>query len=71
VVEGGEDTIANIYYDLRENIPIVIIGVCESNTINTSNYGAVILFRNVEHCGISSAPGTSSIRFRELDRHSI
>ncbi|UJR22717.1 hypothetical protein I4U23_025751 [Adineta vaga] len=25
VVEGGKDTIANIYYDLRENIPVVII----------------------------------------------
>ncbi|CAF0834212.1 unnamed protein product [Adineta ricciae] len=25
VVEGGQDTIANIYYDLRENIPVVII----------------------------------------------
>ncbi|CAF0878333.1 unnamed protein product [Adineta steineri] len=25
VVEGGRDTITNIYYDLRENIPVVII----------------------------------------------
>jgi hypothetical protein len=30
-----------------------------------------ILFRDVEHSGISSAPGTSSIQFRELDHHSI
>jgi predicted secreted protein len=37
VVEGGKDTIANIYYDLRENIPIIIIGVCKSNTVNTYN----------------------------------
>ena len=25
VVEGGRDTIANIYYDLRANIPVVLI----------------------------------------------
>lgn len=27
VVEGGRDTIANIYYDLRANIPVVLIDV--------------------------------------------
>lgn len=27
VVEGGKDTIANMYYDLRANIPVVIIDV--------------------------------------------
>jgi len=32
---------------------------------------AVILFRNVEHRGISSATGTSSTQFRELGHHSI
>jgi len=27
VVEGGRDKIANIYYDLRANIPVVLIDV--------------------------------------------
>ena len=27
VVEGGKDTITNMYYDLRANIPVVIIDV--------------------------------------------
>ena len=27
VVEGGRDTITNMYYDLRANIPVVIIDV--------------------------------------------
>jgi hypothetical protein len=31
VVEGGRDTIANMYYDLRANIPVVIIDVSQSN----------------------------------------
>ena len=29
VLEGGKDTIANIYYDLRTDIPVVIIDVSE------------------------------------------
>ena len=31
VLEGGKDTIANIYYDLRENIPVVIVDVSSSS----------------------------------------
>ena len=27
VLEGGKDTIANIYYDVKANIPVVIIDV--------------------------------------------
>ena len=27
VVEGGKDTIANVTYDLRENVPVVLINV--------------------------------------------
>jgi diphthamide synthase (EF-2-diphthine--ammonia ligase) len=34
VVEGGKDTIANIYYDLKESIPVVIIGVSKPKTKN-------------------------------------
>ncbi len=30
-----------------------------------------ILFHDVEHCGISSAPGTGHIEIRELGHHSI
>jgi hypothetical protein len=33
VVEGGKDTITNMYYDLRANIPVVIIDVSKSNKI--------------------------------------
>jgi len=27
VVEGGKDTIANIFYDLENNIPVVLVAV--------------------------------------------
>ena len=30
IVEGGKKTIENVYYDLRENIPVVIINVSTS-----------------------------------------
>ncbi len=31
MVEGGKDTIANAYYDLREHIPVVVVDVRKSN----------------------------------------
>jgi hypothetical protein len=31
VVEGGKDTITNMYHDLRDNIPVVIIDVSKLN----------------------------------------
>lgn len=30
IFEGGKKTIENVYYDLRENIPVVIINVSTS-----------------------------------------
>jgi hypothetical protein len=33
VVEGGKDTLANVYYDLRENVPVVLINVKKSNKL--------------------------------------
>ena len=27
VVEGGKNTLINIYYDLRDNVPVVLINV--------------------------------------------
>ncbi len=41
------------------------------NSFEPQSLGEYILFRDVEHCGISSAPGTSSVQFRELDHHSM
>ncbi len=31
--EGGKDTLANVYYDLRENVPVLIINVRKSNKL--------------------------------------
>ncbi len=50
IAEGGIDTLTNIYYDLRANIPVILIEVRKSNLlyvpINTfieSNRAAVVL----------------------------
>ncbi len=33
MVEGGKDTLANVYYDLRKNVPVLIINVRKSNKL--------------------------------------
>ena len=42
VVEGGRDTIVNMYYDLRADIPVVIIDVSQFYWVISEDDGILI-----------------------------
>jgi hypothetical protein len=62
-----------MYYFMKEKDINLIYFSCFSSiwTFVCVYVEEYILFRDVEHCGIRSAPENSPIQFGELDHHSI